>query len=42
MSVFVAVFRFLHRKLAVLDERASGTAPPAEAQLAPNQKGSAP
>jgi len=27
MSVFVAVFRFLHKKLAVLDERAMGTAP---------------
>jgi len=40
MSVFVAIFRFLHKKLAVLDERASGTAPTAEAQLAPNPKGS--
>ncbi|HET9552952.1 MAG TPA: AI-2E family transporter [Anaeromyxobacteraceae bacterium] len=41
MSVFVAVFRFLHRKLAVLDERASGTAPIVEARPAPT-KGSAP
>jgi len=40
MSVFVAIFRFLHKKLAVLDERAAGTAPTPEAQLAPHQKGS--
>jgi predicted PurR-regulated permease PerM len=40
MSVFVAVFRFLHKKLAVLDERAMGTATTPAAQLAPNEKGS--
>jgi predicted PurR-regulated permease PerM len=42
MSVFVAVFRFLHRKLAVLDERASGTATILEAHPAAPTKGSAP
>jgi predicted PurR-regulated permease PerM len=40
MSVFVAIFRFLQKKLAVLDERASGTAPSPEAPLAPHPKGS--
>jgi predicted PurR-regulated permease PerM len=42
MSVFIAVFRFLHRKLAVLDERAAGTAPGTEAHPEPPSRGDVP